>query len=239
MLPPETERVWQFLKNQPALAGFVLVGGSALALRIKHRISEDLDLAYPEIQLPRDRLDSLLRTAAQSGLEFEHNDNEAALQEFLQGGMELRDYQQDFLANRAVKLSFFAPEAPVLRVLNLPRESTVRIASLAELFKMKCLVSARRSKTRDWLDLYVLMSQHGFSVTDYESAFREAGVESEADIGLARMCGGNPQKDDEGYVHLLPNAPKLEVMTAFFCDQRQKRERDAAAEALRRRDKGP
>src|SRR5262245_45051918 len=141
LLPPETERVWQFLKDQPALTGFVLVGGSALALRIKHRISEDLDLAYPEIQLPRDRLDSLLRTAAQSRLEFEHSDNEAALQEFLQGGMELRDYQQDFLANHAVKLSFFAPETPVLKVLNSPREPTVRIASLAELFKMKCLVS--------------------------------------------------------------------------------------------------
>ena len=45
MLPPETEQVWHFLKQQPALAGFVLLGVSALALRIGHRLSEDLDLA--------------------------------------------------------------------------------------------------------------------------------------------------------------------------------------------------
>jgi len=32
LLPPATEKVWSFLKNQPALAGFVLVGGSALPL---------------------------------------------------------------------------------------------------------------------------------------------------------------------------------------------------------------
>ena len=47
MLPVETERVWEFLKEQPALAGFVLIGGTALAPRIGHRRTEDLDLAYP------------------------------------------------------------------------------------------------------------------------------------------------------------------------------------------------
>ena len=41
---PETERVWKFLKDEPSLAGFVLVGGTALALRLGHRRSEDLDL---------------------------------------------------------------------------------------------------------------------------------------------------------------------------------------------------
>jgi len=111
----------------------------------------------------------------------------------------------------------------------------VRVASLAELFKTKCLVSARRSKTRDWVDLYVLMSQHGFSVGDYESAFREAGIESQADIGLARLCSGTPQRDDEGYVHLLRDAPKLEEMTAFFRAARDERERQAAADGIRER----
>lgn len=57
LLPPETERVWNCLKQQPALAGFVLVGGSALALRIRHRRSDDLDIAYPAHQLPRARLE--------------------------------------------------------------------------------------------------------------------------------------------------------------------------------------
>jgi hypothetical protein len=45
LLPTATEKVWDFLRTQPALAGFVLVGGSALALRIHHRRSEDLDMA--------------------------------------------------------------------------------------------------------------------------------------------------------------------------------------------------
>ena len=61
MLPPVTERVWIFLKEQPAQAGFVLVGGSALALRIRHRVSEDLDLACLDPHLPRTRLEALCR----------------------------------------------------------------------------------------------------------------------------------------------------------------------------------
>jgi hypothetical protein len=45
MLKPDTEAVWQFLRRQPSLTGFVLMGGSALALRLGHRQSEDLDTA--------------------------------------------------------------------------------------------------------------------------------------------------------------------------------------------------
>lgn len=41
-LPPETARVWQRLESEPLLAGWYLIGGSALALRIGHRQSEDL-----------------------------------------------------------------------------------------------------------------------------------------------------------------------------------------------------
>jgi len=48
LLPAETERVWNFLKGQSALTSFVLVGGSALAMRIQHRLSEDLDFAWLE-----------------------------------------------------------------------------------------------------------------------------------------------------------------------------------------------
>jgi hypothetical protein len=38
------------------LAGFVLIGGSALALHIHHRISEDLDFAWPYGQLTGESL---------------------------------------------------------------------------------------------------------------------------------------------------------------------------------------
>jgi hypothetical protein len=235
LLPPATEKVWNFLKEQPALAGFVLAGGSALALRLRHRLSEDLDFVHPAARLPRQRLEALCRLAADSGFRFEPNDNEAAVQEFADSTLELHDYQQDFLVNGTVRVSFFAPDEPLRKVLATAAERTARVATLPELFKTKCLVSAKRSKTRDWLDLYLLMRDHGFSIRDYEAAFEEAGVPSQCDLGLARLASGVAQRDDEGYAHLLPNAPSLETMKSFFAGERDRLEVERAAEAVRRR----
>jgi len=235
LLPPDTETVWEFLKTQPTLAGFVLIGGSALALRIRHRRSEDLDLVWLETHLPRRRLEALLRIASESGLVFEPSDDEAALHDFADGGLDFHDYQQNFLVNRSVKVFFFAPETQLIKVLSAPAEQTVRIATLAELFRAKCLVSAKRSKTRDWLDLYLLMRDHGFTIRDFAQAFREAGAETQCDTAFARLCSGLPQRDDEGYAHLLQNAPSLQEMTSFFVEQRNRLEIETAAEAKRRR----
>ena len=235
MLPPATETVWNYLKDQPALAGFVLAGGSALALTIRHRRSEDLDLVFPKHRLPRPRLEALYRQAREAGFDFQHNDDEAAAREFALGGMELHDYQQDFLVNGEVRVSFFAADEAQQKVLAAPAQSQVRVATLPELFKTKCLVSARRSKTRDWLDLYLLMREQGFTIRDYQAAFEDAGSAAQCDIGLARLCSGVPQRDDEGYAHLLQDPPTLDEMKAFFVEQRNRLEIETAAEAARRR----
>lgn len=235
MLPPATERVWNFLKDQRWLAGFVLVGGSALALRIGHRLSEDLDFAFPDLKLPRLRLDALLKDAAKAGFDFQRNDNEAALNEFMQGGGDLHDYQQDFVVDGQVKVSFFAPDSAQSKVLRADAKPTPRIAELPELFKTKALVSAVRSKTRDWIDLYVLMREHGFNLSDYETAFRDAGAEGQFETGLARLCSGKPQADDEGFEHLLPNPPTVAELQAFFSGLRDAHEIQAAKAAKERR----
>lgn len=235
LLPPKTESVWTFLKDQTALAGAVLVGGSALALRIQHRLSEDLDLVFCAPTLPRAGLDALRRIALTNKFNLQQDDDEAAVHEFSNGGLELHDYQQDFLVNGGVKLSFFVAEAPLASVLAAPAEEKVRVATIKELFRSKCLVSAVRSKTRDWLDLYILLREHGFSIRDYQAAFRDAGVPTQCDIGLSRLCSGVPQRNDEGYAHLLKNPPSVDEMRAFFIAQRNKLEIDAAAEQLRER----
>ena len=230
MLPKETEKVWQFLKGERALAGFVLIGGSALALSLEHRISEDLDLVYLGEKLPRDRMEVLVKNARSRQIELEPRDDPAAVEEFERGGMDLRDYQQDYLANGKVRLSFFVAADGLERILSGGEPESVRVATLPELFKSKCLVSAQRSKTRDWLDLFVLLKDHGFTMADYEQAFRDARAEFQMDTGLSRLCSGVPQKNDEGYSHLLKDAPSLETMRKFFIDRRNEFEVQRAAE---------
>lgn len=234
MLPPETERVWNFLQTLHSLSGAVLIGGSALALRLNHRLSEDLDIVFLRETLPRS-LDALPVEALQKGLSFTAKDDPAALEEFTSGGLELRDFQQDFVVDQRVKVSFFTADEAMVRILREPPAESVRIGTLAELFKSKALVSAKRSKSRDWLDLYLLIKNHGFTLRDYREAFREAGIASQYEIGLSRLCSGVPQRDDEGFSHLLQHSPTVEQMKVFFVQKREQFEVEVAAEERSRR----
>jgi hypothetical protein len=228
MLKPQTERVWTFLKAQPSLAGFVLVGGSALALHLRHRLSEDLDFVYPDDRLPRSRLDTLRRNASEAGIELEPHDDPGALNEFTQGGL-------DLLAMQSVKVSFFAPDRSVIVVLEKqPAAVLPRLATLDELFRSKCLLSAKRSRTRDWFDLYVLMKRRGYSLNDYHEAFRVAGLPDQADIGLQRLCSGTPSAADEGFEQLAPEPSNVAELQQFFQTQRDAFERSKAAQAWRK-----
>jgi len=233
LLPPATEQAWDYLKKQSSLDGFVLVGGSALALTIRHRLSEDLDFIFLGTRLPGRRLEALCRQSQSENFDFQRNDDEAAIEEFALGGAELHEAQQDFLVNGAVKVSFFVADEAQRKIFSKQSGAGVRIASLAELFKSKALVSSVRSKTRDWFDLYLLMREHGFTIRDYRSAFAEAGNPASCDIGLARLCSGIPQRNDEGFSHLISAPPTLNEIKSFFVEQRNQLEIETAAEAAR------
>ncbi|HUR46586.1 MAG TPA: nucleotidyl transferase AbiEii/AbiGii toxin family protein [Candidatus Saccharimonadales bacterium] len=234
MLSKTTEAAWDFLKDQRVLAGFVLVGGSALALHLRHRISEDLDFAFSNNVLPRSALEALGLIAARASISLQPSDGEAAFEEFAAAGQDLRDYQQDFVLLGSVKTSFFVADSLLAKVLGPGNDSGVRVASIPELFKSKCLVAARRSKTRDWLDLYLLLRYHNFTILDFRNAFVEAGDLSQCDIALSRMCSGVPQRGDEGYLHLLTSPPSLEEMKQFFIAQREDLEIQVARAAARK-----
>jgi hypothetical protein len=93
MLFEPTYALWGQLKAREELSGFVLIGGSALALQIGHRRSEDLDFAWPHGSLPRAALQKLLESVPDTT--FIANPNEAQLQEAADACLDLNDYRQD------------------------------------------------------------------------------------------------------------------------------------------------
>lgn len=228
MLTPEAKRLWTWLKDQPGLAGFVLIGGSALSMRIGHRLSEGLDLVYLEETLPIRRLEQTFKKAQTAGFALRPDDDEAAVLEFLDGGLELHDYQQDFIAENKIKLSLVTADLPLLKVLHGDAGNGPRLAELAEIFKSKCLVCAKRSKSRDWFDLYTLIRDHHFTLENVEEAFTEAQIPEQLDGALARLCSGKHSTHDEGYAHLTQEAPSLESIASFFRQQRDEYEVRAA-----------
>ena len=72
------------------------------------------------------------------------------------------------------------------------------------------------------------MRDHGFNLADYYKAFVRAGIPQQFDLGINRLCSGQPAKADEGYAQLLANAPSLTTMQEFFQQRRDEFERESA-----------
>lgn len=233
MLPPATERIWQFLRKQPALRGFVLIGGSALAMHLQHRLSEDLDFAWPVRGLPRARLDDLLQLAGFAGFRFQRNDNLDSYFEFQIAGMDLHDYQQDFTVDEAVKVTFFTPDHAVKALLGHQPEAPLRIATVDEIFAMKSFVAASRSLSRDWFDLFHLMQTRGYGLREMLAVFERAEAPRNFDDALTRLCSGLTRQGDPGLVGLVENPPTIEQMRDFFRQRRNELEVELAAEKFR------
>jgi hypothetical protein len=216
MLRPDTERLWQFLKGQSTLSDFVLVGGTALSMHLDHRISEDLDFMIPAAKLPRGAIEGLKRVSHASGFNFVPNDSPDGLAEFEDTGMDYHDYQQDYVVGGRVKLTLVAPDPEVRVLLRAGAPSGPRVASLEEIFRLKCIACANRSKMRDWLDMYVMLQRGLFQALDIYRTFELAGVPSKFDIAMGRMCSGKVSLLDEGYESLLPEPPSVADMQAYF-----------------------
>jgi hypothetical protein len=217
-LAPETRRVWEFLSSLPALGGFVLIGGTALAMHIAHRVSEDLDFITVGNKLPRAALNGLVMILERDGFIVERDDDQAAYEEFLIAGESLHDYQQNFLID-GVKVNIFAPDPDLGGMIETSREPLVRVASLPELFRTKALAAANRCVSRDWIDLYALLRSQGFTLADFHEAFQRPNIHNPAQRisqAFQNLCRGVKSVTDPGYETLAPDAPSLMELAKYF-----------------------
>jgi Nucleotidyl transferase AbiEii toxin, Type IV TA system len=228
-LPEATKALWAKLKNETALTGALLVGGTALSIRIGHRQSEDLDFSFPTEKLPGGNLRSLLRIFP----DWKPNDNAAAYDEFLNAGMSLHDYLRDFISEHGVKITFFAEDRSVWPLIRASSKPGPKLATIREIFALKSLVCAKRSSSRDWLDLYVLMKGHRFTMHDVESAFRKADRLANFDIAINRLLSGITDATDAGFHSLLPNPPSVGELAEFFREACDNYMREKSALALK------
>ena len=238
MLRPDTQALWDLLRQEPALGGFVLIGGTALSLHLGHRVSEDLDFAFDGPKLPRLRIEALKRRLDEAGWPCAANDSIAALHEFEDTGLDLLDYQQNHVAGERVKLTLVAPDPEVRVQLRAAAPDHPRVASLEEIFRLKCIACANRSKSRDWFDLYVLLKDGHFQPFDVRAPFEAAGVPQKIDIALSRLCSGRPEAGDEGYESLLDKPPTLVQMRDYFIRVRDRLEIESARRGRLSRPRG-
>lgn len=139
-LLPKTQKVLMTLmENCPFLKNYVLVGGSALALHVKHRKSEDLDFFTYENSFDKQEILTYVRSFGT--VEIINQTNE----------------QIDMLLE-GVKVTFFNAHWSFLTPMKI---KTFNLASLEAIAAMKVNVLFLRAKYRDYYDMYFLEKTMG------------------------------------------------------------------------------
>lgn len=167
---------------------YYLVGGTAIALYIGHRRSIDFDLFKLTTINHKRNLDKLMA----AGYEPE---------------VTRRVAEQMNLVVNGVKLTFFHYPFPVQPIMN---DESFRIPSLLDLAAMKAYALGRRSKWKDYVDLYFLLSEH-FTIAEIstcaESLFGELFSEKLFRSQLSYFDDVDYAEDVE---YLIPNPPSEE-----------------------------
>jgi hypothetical protein len=140
ILPPAQRRLWDELSGIPE--PFVLYGGTAIALQLGHRESEDFDFFARTPIDPARLLNSLSLLAGSEPVQVEPDTLTTRVDR-----------------NGLVRLSFFGvPGLPMLRAPAVIEQPRLRIGDLLELGGMKALVVQKRAEAKDYIDLHALLT---------------------------------------------------------------------------------
>lgn len=211
VLPPETLKIFnalathqQLISNFKLNENFCLVGGTALALQIGHRRSNDLDFACFNKQLPNYALDQLL-SALREKHEVRQVNSIAQISQFkIQTGLNLLNYVRDFSIDD-VKITFF-----ILGGNDMQKyfyKSTPKLQDFWSFPLMgirgiqvaKALVLKERIRSRDMYDLMILIKDYEYSFESFLMDIKKFSIVDDLEYHKAILTGNIPlDRDDEG-----------------------------------------
>ena len=205
---PETARLFSLLAEFPQLEDLTLIGGTAIALSIGHRLSNDLDFAFFGDKLPAYAIDNLVNELKAGGLPVQLITDPGQISAFkIATGKRLLDFARDYMF-AGTKVTFFAmgsKQTPAFvdylnkaPVLNLPSTS-FKVLGLEALQKTKAVVLGQRVRSRDLYDLFILSQAHGYSVSQLLHDAISYGTNNDSEYYKAILRGDIPlDVDDEG-----------------------------------------
>lgn len=145
-IPEKTAVLFEKIARLPFISRFTLVGGTALALQIGHRQSEDLDFIYDGEKIPTT---SIKREISKQFPKYRLIREE-------------KDYQLDFLVDD-VKVTFFSSGAVMVpfSVMDYSEKHlNINIAGIEIIAVLKIATLAQRNTIRDYYDLYFIAKYH-------------------------------------------------------------------------------
>ena len=227
-LPEATRRNFNRLKDDARLSGFTLVGGTALSLQIRHRVSEDLDFNIFGQKLPTRSIDSVLEQLAAEGAKIESLITaEQKVQFKINRAENLDDFLQDYLIDGA-KVTFHSRseiDRPKQQIDFLKDAQKLPVSAggfdvlgIQGLFVMKSIVVYDRVKSRDLFDLMILTRDHGYALHDVLAAIDAYQPIRHKDVEYFKsvVTGVIPlDKNDEGFSSIQLNI-RLDAIYKYF-----------------------
>lgn len=192
-LAPHTGKVFEAISRLECIKPYTLVGGTALSLQIEKRQSEDLDFMKwltkrnekPEVAWP-------------------------VIKKELESIGEVREYEVgsfDFASFnfKGVKLSFYAaPRKAIPSMQRIPYINNMYIADMESIGAMKMEAMLRRSKFRDYYDIYSILKEGKDLQKMIDAALEHSGHKLRTRGLLAMLTNGSRFIKEKGFEELLP-----------------------------------
>lgn len=230
LLPPATAAAIAKLADEPALDGFCLVGGTAMALQAGHRRSLDVDLVTFGNTLDKNGLFKAMRAKGATLVTPQSMISTAKI-----NGIDLLAHVQDYTLD-GVKVQYFADPSGQRYAAGAQPVADWRfgLADLPTLFAMKSALLLKRSRSRDYFDL-MWFCQHGKTLADIVVAAQESDDSPEVPTVVEhKLLGLMPlDADDEGLDPVGVDATTVDIYR-YFEGMVQKREVEGARVILDR-----
>lgn len=186
-LAPKTSRIIDKVSNLDCIKPYVLVGGTALSLQLGTRLSEDLD--FMSWRKSKDEKREVDWPGIKAGLSTIGN-----VESF-----DILDIDHVEFYVEGVKISFYANPNYSPLIKEIPYLNNLRLADKTSIGAMKMEVLLRRSKFRDYYDIYSLL---------------EAGEDLTAMMNLALKYSGHRLKS-KNLIAMLTRSDRFKVDSSF------------------------
>lgn len=192
-LAPHTGKIIEEISKLDCIRPFVLVGGTALSIQLQTRQSEDLDFMRWKSG-PDDDLDI-------GWPEIERQLSSVGQVE----NVDVLGFDQVRFVVEGVKVSFYAaPRKRILSMMELPYLNNIRLADSFSIGVMKMETMMRRSKFRDYYDIYSIL-RDGANITDLISgAIEHSGYKLKTKGLMSMLTNGDLFRKDETFKQLSP-----------------------------------
>lgn len=192
-LAPQTSEVFERVTRLECIKPFVLVGGTALSLQLNKRQSEDLDFMCwkksakdkPEVPI------SSIKREIESVANIDSTEI---------GGFNFVSFVVE-----GVKLSFYAaPRKRIPSMQVIPFKNNLQLADIKSIGAMKMEAMLRRSKFRDYYDIYSILNE-GIDLNEMvEMALEHSGHLLKRKNLLAFLTDGERFRKDKAFLQLNP-----------------------------------